>query len=475
MRLRTKFSLLISLLVVIIVAGVTVSLLITESRFLIREMEQSRINMITSLSQVAKESLIVKDDILLLNYLKLLKNTKGLLYASVADPSGKIIAHTDINLLGTVPQDPSSGKALLADQLIVQGYVADQDTPVLDLALPVYSNENKAGIARIGFSQVILRAAVQETLAAARKRILMAGVAAMIVGLLGAFLLTKMMTDPIQEIARGAQVIGQGKLDHKIAVAGKDELGDLAAEFNRMSDKLKELDQMKSDFVSSVTHELRSPLLSLRMYIDLFYKGTAGTVNDKQKEYLSVMRDCAMRLSRFIDDLLDMAKIERGKMEVVPQSVDLAIIAEEIGKLFQPQVDHKHIQLNLVVPPELPKVLADPERTRQVLINLISNAVKFTPENGMITVEAAVKLSSRFVEISVSDTGIGIPSDKLDKIFDKFEQVKDTRVKISGPKGTGLGLAIVKGILEAQGGTIRVTSEPDKGSTFIFSLPLAGN
>ncbi|MBN1622454.1 MAG: HAMP domain-containing histidine kinase [Endomicrobiales bacterium] len=474
MRLKTKFSLLISLLVVIIVLGVTIFLLIAESRFLIKEMEKSRTKMIESLAQVAKESLIVKDDILLLNYLKLIKNTNGLVYALVTDTSNNVIAHTDLNFLGDKLTDDISLKAKKTDGLLIQKYDMDKATPILDLAFPVYVDDKNTGIARIGFSQIALNKAVQEALAVTRRRIFMVAVAALIVGLLGAVILTGMMTGPINKIAQGAQIIGQGKLDHQIAVKSKDELGDLAAEFNKMSDKLKELDQMKSDFVSSVTHELRSPLLSLRMYIDLFNKGAAGEVNDKQKEYLQVMKDGAFRLSRFIDDLLDMAKIERGKMEVTLQSTDLSPVIKETAQLFEPQVNQKKIKLNVVMPEKLPRVTADSVRTQQVLTNLLSNAVKFTPEGGTIAIEARKNDSTKMLEISVSDTGMGIPKDQLNSIFNKFEQVKGARKNVSGPKGTGLGLAIIKGLMEAQGGTIWVESELNKGSKFTFNLPLIG-
>jgi signal transduction histidine kinase len=454
MKLRTKFSLLISLLVILIISGVTVSLLITESRFLVREMEQNRVNMVNSLAQIARESLIVKDEILLMNYLKFMKNTKGLLYAAVIDADGRAVAHTDPNLLGTA----------LTQQAAADG--------VLDMAQPVFINDRKAGESRIGFSRAVLEVSVREALAVTRRRILLVALGALIAGIAGALLLTRMMTKPIKEIAAGAAIIGQGKLDHTIDVRSNDELGELARDFNVMSGRLKELDQLKSDFVSSVTHELRSPLLSIKMYIDLFLKGTAGAVNDKQKEYLTIIKDCSARLARFIDDLLDMAKIERGKMQVSVQPLEIAPVMRELVALFQPQADQKKIRLNAVVPDGLPKVLGDPDRTRQVITNLLSNAMKFTPENGTVTLEAQKTASAPMLEIAVSDTGIGIPADKLDRIFDKFEQVKDARTPRSGPKGTGLGLAIVKAIVEMQGGTIGVTSEMNRGSRFAFTLPL---
>lgn len=468
MRLRTKFSLLISLLVVIIIAGVTIFLLLAETRFLIKEMETSRINMVKSLAQVAKESLIVKDDILLLNYLKYIKNTTGLVYAIVTDRANRVLAHTDMNLLGNILNDTATSQAQNIKQLFIQKYDLN-NIPILELALPVSVNDNNVGIARIGFSQAILNKAVQESLAVTRKRIYLVAVTALAVGLLGAFLLTAMMAGPIRKIALGAQIIGQGKLEHKIDVNTRDELGDLANEFNKMSDKLKELDQMKKDFVSSVTHELRSPLISLRMYINNFLQETAGDLN-KEKEHLDIMGKCAARLNNFIDDLLDIAKIERGKMEVRLQSLELKPVLDEIIQLFQPQFVKKNIQFKESIPEKLPLVSIDPERTQQVLSNLLSNATKFTPNGGAITVAVVENKAEKTVEVSVKDTGIGIPADQMNRLFNKFEQIKSARDNITGSKGTGLGLAITKGIAEAQGGTIRVHSELNKGSTFTFTL-----
>jgi signal transduction histidine kinase len=206
------------------------------------------------------------------------------------------------------------------------------------------------------------------------------------------------------------------------------------------------------------------------MYIDLFNKGTAGPVNDKQKEYLKVMREGSTRLSKFIDDLLDIAKIERGKLEVKAESIELEPIVKETVQLYQPQADNKKIKLGVNIETGLPKASADPERTRQVLNNLLSNAIKFTPENGSITVEASYNRKDNTIEVAVQDTGIGIPEDKLESVFNKFEQVKDARQQVTTAKGTGLGLAIIRGILEQQGGKIWVTSNLNQGSRFIFSL-----
>ncbi|OGS09575.1 MAG: hypothetical protein A2204_06825 [Elusimicrobia bacterium RIFOXYA1_FULL_47_7] len=185
------------------------------------------------------------------------------------------------------------------------------------------------------------------------------------------------------------------------------------------------------------------------------------------------MKNCALRLSRFIDDLLDVAKIERGKMEVSLQTLDLLGVITETIQLFKPQFDEKHIVFTSEAPEKLPPALGDPDRTRQVLINLLSNAVKFTPQEGAISVGAGYDEKQKLIFVSVRDSGIGIPSDKLDKIFDKFEQIIGTQGKNPKPKGTGLGLAIVKGIMESMGGRVSVESELGKGSKFTFSLPPA--
>ncbi len=472
MKLRTKFSLLISVLVIVIILGVTIFLYIAESRFLIKEMETNRIGLLESFNQVCKESLVIKDDILLLNYLKLIKNTEGLLYAMLINPDGKVLAHTDVHLLGNVTNDTYSKKSMETEELLIQSYADGKGKEILELNLPVRTRNEKIGIARIGFSQRILNNLVKETLINTRKRMLMVAIVSLIIGILGALILTHMMSNPIKKLAKGAQIVGKGNLNYRIAVKSRDELGGLADEFNRMTQQLKELDQMKSDFVSSVTHELRSPLISLRMFMEMFLKGTAGPLTDKQREYLNTMKKSSDRLSHFINDLLDVARIERGKIDVNVQPTDLNPVIRDIAELFKPQVDKKKIQLILKIDENLPKLSADGDKTRQVITNLLSNAVKFTPEGGTITVEAALGEDSEFAEVGVSDTGIGIPADHLDKIFNKFEQVRGIREKLKGPKGTGLGLAIVKGIVEAQAGKIRVKSEPSKGSNFCFTIPL---
>lgn len=387
----------------------------------------------------------------------------------VTAPQGKILAHTDVNLLGTITDDTIAIKARSSNELVTQSYVDKEKQNILDVALPIFIDQNKIGIARIGFSQDSLHEIVEETLTETRKRIFGVAIVVLIIGFIGAIILAQMMTKPIKQMAKGAKLIGQGKLDTTIVVKSKDELESLARDLNKMSSQLKEIDQLKKDFLASVTHELKSPLTSLIMYIDLFLEGAAGKLNDKAKKFLKIMERSSNRLSRFIDDLLDMAKIERGKMEIKKESLEIFPIVSETVELIKPQADEKDIEIAMNIPDNLPLVFVDGDRTRQIITNLLSNSIKFTPEKGKVSIN--IEDEKGYVQVSLSDTGIGIPPEQIDKIFDKFEQVKEVRERVKGPKGTGLGLAIVKSIVEAQGGKIWVESEVDKGSTFYFTLP----
>ncbi len=480
MKLGTKFSLSASILVTVVITGVSIFLFVAEKGLLMKEMKESQINTIKGLARVGKEFLITKNRIILLNYINQIKEVKALVYAELLGSTGEILAHTDLNLLGSIDNDIIGIKARTSNKLLPQSYFNEREGEIYDISLPIFIDNEKTAYVRIGFSKLILDQSIKRSLKKTKNRIFGVAVVALILGIFGALALAQMMTKPIKKMAQGAALIGQGKLDTVIHVVTKDELGSLACDLNKMAEKLRELEEMKQDFVSSVTHELRSPLNSLGMYFDLFFKGSLGEINAEQNEALSFMKDSTTRLSRFINDLLDVAKIERGKMEVNFELFDLNSVVSMAVQLYKIQADKKQIQFNAQVPQDLPSIFADPGRTSQVLNNLISNAVKFTPEGGSIKVECREEQKAggrwrregdkNFVEVSVKDTGMGIPEDQLHSIFDKFKQVKGAARNIKGQKGTGLGLSIVKGLVESQGGSIRVESKLGKGTVFYFTL-----
>jgi PAS domain S-box-containing protein len=248
-----------------------------------------------------------------------------------------------------------------------------------------------------------------------------------------------------------------------------NEDGNLIGGVHIMSDitKEKEIDKVKSELISNVSHELRTPLSTIKEGIDLIFDGALGPIQVGQKDMLARVKNNIDRLARLINDLLDMSKIEAGRLELQKSVVNIRALAEEVCSSFQNQVKNKNIQLWNRVMKDVSPLYVDLDRISQVLTNLIANSIKFTPENGRI--ELGVKDEERMVEISVKDTGIGIARENIDGLFDRFAQFN--RVYGPGDRGTGLGLAISKEIVEMHGGKIWVESEVGKGSTFTFNLP----
>jgi two-component system sensor histidine kinase BarA len=239
------------------------------------------------------------------------------------------------------------------------------------------------------------------------------------------------------------------------------------------NERLRELDKLKSNFLATVSHELRTPLTSVIGYSEMLLEGLAGPLREEQREYVGTIMEKGESLLHLISGILDISKIEKGVQEIVRQRVRPETLVESAVSTVRPQAQKKELLLDLQTSADTPDIHVDVYKVRQVLINLLGNAVKFTPVAGTITVAtAAATLASTGqagVRFEVRDTGIGIPADKLGRIFDVFFQVDNTSTREYG--GTGLGLAIVKSFVESHGGEVAVTSELGAGSTFTFVLP----
>jgi PAS domain S-box-containing protein len=232
--------------------------------------------------------------------------------------------------------------------------------------------------------------------------------------------------------------------------------------------RLRDLDKMKSDFVSNVSHELRTPLTAVKGSVDNMLDGLTGSLNEKQTRYLTRVKSNTDRLARLINDLLDLSRIEAGGIEIKPTVLTPEILAKEVIESLRSIVVDKLIDLEVSSHENGITAWADRDKVTQVLMNLVGNAVKFTSSHGNVTV-AIERNDDEWVQISVADTGPGIPCDELDRIFDKFYQLAQMDKRKS--RGTGLGLAISKALVQMHGGKIWVESEPGKGSTFSFTLP----
>lgn len=235
------------------------------------------------------------------------------------------------------------------------------------------------------------------------------------------------------------------------------------------NEKLRNIDKLKSDFVSAVSHELRTPLTSIKGYAAILIAEKLGPLPPAVKERLEKINKHSDSLTKLVNDLLDISRIESGKTGMKLERVNLTEIAEEVSDIIMPQLKEKNIRLVLELPQEIPLCLADKTQIGRVFTNLLSNALKFTPEKGSISIK--VKDSKNLAQVDIHDTGIGIAEDDLARIFEEFYRI-DNPIN-QQIKGTGLGLSLVKHIIEAHKGKIWVTSALNKGTTFSFTLPKA--
>lgn len=238
------------------------------------------------------------------------------------------------------------------------------------------------------------------------------------------------------------------------------------AELERQNREIERTARLKTEFVASISHELRTPLHTIIGFSELLIEEKAGALNDKQKRFVSHIHADSMHLLELINDILDLSKIEAGRLELRPAAFSLAGAMEEAAATIRPQAAAKGLALEVVPEPDA-MLFADRVRFKEILVNLLSNAVKFTPAGGRIWIDS--RLQEGFAEIAVHDTGIGIAPEHHEAIFDKFQQISATTRGVK--EGTGLGLAIAKQLVEMQGGRISVESDPGCGSCFRFTVP----
>jgi len=244
------------------------------------------------------------------------------------------------------------------------------------------------------------------------------------------------------------------------------------SELNEANARLRELAEMREEFLALTTHDLRSPLTVISGVISFFTSGRLGELSPEQKNMVQMVERNTQNLIELVNDLLDAAKLESGALQLEAAPTDLRALLGEICEPLEPLAHEKGITLTQALPEALPPVSADRAKLRRVLVNLLSNALKFTPKGGHVSVSAERvdgDGSGGLVRIAVADTGVGIAADDLPVLFDKYEQARHRATR--GEKGTGLGLYITKQLVELHGGTINVESELGKGSTFSFIIP----
>jgi signal transduction histidine kinase len=247
----------------------------------------------------------------------------------------------------------------------------------------------------------------------------------------------------------------------------------LSTEQERTIVKLQELDRLKSEFLTSMSHELRTPLNAILGFADILLQGIDGDLTEYAHNDIQLIYNSGQHLLTLINDILDISKIEAGMMEIVPEPLEVMPLIKGVMAASESLVKGKPVKIIKEIPDDLPEIYADNIRLKQILLNLVSNAIKFTSE-GYITIKAEIKDDEpEMVRFSIIDTGMGIPEDKLDAIFERFKQADMTTTKEFG--GTGLGLAISKQLIEMHGGRIGLHSEVGVGSVFYFTIPLVNS
>ena len=281
---------------------------------------------------------------------------------------------------------------------------------------------------------------------------------------------------PVRQMDQRFNEMAGGDFSRHIAVANRDELGALATNLNRMNDEVGGLTRQiatanrhKSEFLANMSHELRTPLNAVIGFSEVLQERIFGDLNDKQAEYVHDIHESGRHLLDLINDILDLSKIEAGRMELDPSTFDLPDSLRSALTLVRERATRHGIALSLEVADGVGTIVADERKVRQVVLNLLSNAVKFTPDGGRVTLEA--RRAGSVVEVAVRDTGVGIAPEDQAAVFEEFRQVGVDSARKQ--EGTGLGLALAKRFVELHGGTIRVVSSPGAGATFSFTLPLA--
>jgi signal transduction histidine kinase len=373
----------------------------------------------------------------------------------VADPQGQVLIDSSNHLVGLaipLPRFPDErGAALvLHDELtyVVLRYPASSG--VLAPARAEYAASAPVQAAQNSIDRSLLLAAA------------VGGGSALVLALV----FSQRVVSPVEALTAAAMRLEKGDLRQRVSVRADDEIGTLARAFNAMADGLARTEQLRRQLVSDVAHELRTPLTNLRGYLEAVRDG----VVEPRPEVVDSLYEETMHLIRLVDDLQDLALAEAGQLRLEPQPVSLGEAVSRALTALPPPLAALAAPIRVEVEAGLPPVYADPGRLRQVLGNLLTNAIAHTPRDGEIVVEA--RQSAGQVAVRVRDSGAGIAPEHLPFVFERFYRADPARARATG--GAGLGLAIVKQLVEAQGGQVSAASAPGRGSTFMFTIPIAG-
>lgn len=354
---------------------------------------------------------------------------------------------------------PNSGRGSLFGRFIAPDgspwLVFAEPNPELGRALIFYAEREPT--TRAFFSEYFLRP------------LAIAGLLALLLSILLAIVITQSVARPLQKMARAAQGIAAGDYDQRVPPEGPDEVQRVAESFNSMAARVNSTQQAQREFVANVSHDLKTPITAISGWSQALMDGAASEPDEQARAALTIHSE-AGRMDRMVNQLLDLARLESGQIDLARQPVDLGALLAGVRRSFEPQAETKGVDLVLEVRP-VPPVLGDPDRLAQIYGNLLDNALTYTPRGGRVTLTAAP--AGTWVESSVRDTGPGIPPDEQVRVFERFYRVEKSRAR-GEERGSGLGLAIVRELVSAHEGQMWLESTPGQGASFIIRLPEMG-
>lgn len=367
----------------------------------------------------------------------------------LADANGRIVYARDSSYSGQTlnRQDLANAVPISVDEQVV-GYLV--------MALPLRSELTTAAQAFLDRLNLVL---------------LQAGLIAGGLGILMGLAIARGLSAPLGRLAAAAHHISQGELNQQVPVQGSEEMAEVARAFNNMAVALQQAGQLRRNMVADIAHELRTPLTVIQGNL----QAILDEVYPLEKAEIAGIYDETLMLSRLVNDLAELAQAEAGQLSLNVQAIDLAAVVNSAVAGFEGLAQEQKVGLAVDLSPAIPPILADPDRVRQILSNLASNALRHTPPGGRITITVdRPQDNAAPVRISMCDTGSGIPPQDLPYVFNRFWRAEKSRSRYEG--GSGLGLAIARQLVEAQGGQIGVESKgiPGQGSCFWFTLPVAG-
>lgn len=391
----------------------------------------------------------------------------------IADRSGGMKRYVDAeNTADWDGQDiaaqlPDYYQTILSGEIIrTTGFFGDFfKEPVMTMGRPLVLDGYVEGVILMHVKMSGLVSALQEIYT----NVITSAMIAIALAIVLSSIMAHRFTKPLVEMNRIAKSYAKGDLSQRVEVRSADEIGQLGASFNSMAKELEGLEDMRRSFVANVSHELKSPLASMRGFVQAVLDGSVP--KESEAEYLNIVLEETVRLNGLINDLLDLSKIESGEFPLYKTVFDANELIARTLFTFESRIEEKKLNIDLKFKNKPCVVIADQDRITQVVRNLVDNAIKFLSPGGQLTIITHVSTPRKLAFVTIKDTGKGISQEDIEHIWERF--YKTDKAHTPGSEGTGLGLSIVKKIVEQHGENIYVKSKPDCGTSFCFTLPLA--